>query len=469
MVSRRAILGTAGGLIGAGAVGAAGYRAWRDREPESPAAQDAEGHLLWRNWSGVEHAYPAQRLAPASEDELAAMLRTAQTPIRAVGAGHSFTGLAATDGALLSLDRMSGLVAHDAAGLRATVRAGTRLAEIGPALAAVGQEMPNLPDINKQSLAGAVATGTHGTGRQYRALHGQISKFRIALANGEIVACSPTSNAELFAAARVGLGAFGILTEIELQNAALTRVLKRTWVADLEETLEHWPTLQSAHRNVEFYAVPFTGYAGVIAHDPTELPVRPRGPDEDTNALMQLKELRDWLGFASPLRRAVAHAAFKDMAPTEAVDEGWKLLSNERPVRFNEMEYHLPLEQQIPALREVIAAIERYRSDVFFPIEARTIAQDDAWLSPFYGRDCGSIAVHAYYKDDHQFLFDLIEPIFRRHDGRPHWGKLHSLKAEDFAALYPRFKDAAALRRDLDPDGCFLNAYVRKIFLGEQT
>lgn len=468
MVSRRVLLGAAG-VLGAGAVGAVGYRAWRDREPDAPPAQDGEGHLLWRNWSGIEHAYPAQRLAPASEDELASMLRSAQVPIRPVGAGHSFTGLATTNGALVSLDRMSGLVNHDAERNRATIWAGTRLAEIGPALARIGQEMPNLPDINKQSLAGGVSTGTHGTGRAFHALHGQISKFRIALASGEIKECSATSNPDLFGAARVGLGAFGVLTQIELQNAPLTRVLKRSWVANLEETMEQWPTLQSAHRNVEFYAVPFTGYAVIIAHDPTELPVRPRGPDEDANGLMELKALRDWLGFAPGLRRAAAHLAFKDQPVTEAVDEGWKLLSNERPIRFNEMEYHLPLDAQIPALREVVAAIEQHRNDVFFPIEARTIKQDDAWLSPFYGRDCGSVAVHAYYKDEHQFLFDLIEPIFRRHGGRPHWGKLHSLRRLDLATLYPRFNDAAALRRELDPDGRFLNTHLRRVFVDDHA
>lgn len=469
MVSRRQVLGVAGGLAGAGAAGAVGYRAWRDREPASPPAQDGEGHLLWRNWSGIEHAYPAARLAPTSEDELASALQTAAAPIRPVGAGHSFTGLATTDGALLSLDGMKGLVAHDAASHRATIWAGSRLMEIGPALAEIGQEMPNLPDINKQSLAGGVATGTHGTGRTFKALHGQITKFRIALASGEIKECDERHNSELFAAARVGLGAFGVLTQIELQNAPLARVRKRSWVADLEETMEQWPDLQAAHRNVEFYAVPFTGYAVVIACDPTELPVQPRGPDEDASALLQLKALRDWLGFAPGLRREAARMAFKDLPPVEAVDEGWKLLSNERPVRFNEMEFHLPREAQMPALREVIAAIEQHRSDVFFPIEARSILADDAWLSPFYGRDSGSVAVHAYYKDDYQFLFDLIEPIFRRYDGRPHWGKLHSLRAGDFAAIYPRWSEAAALRQHVDPEGRFLNQHLRRVFLGEQA
>lgn len=466
MVSRRTLL-TGAGALGAGVAGAVGYRAWRDREPESPPAQNAEGDLLWRNWSGIEHAYPSERLAPASEDELASMLRTAVAPIRPVGSGHSFTGLATTDGALLSLDAMSGIVSHDAANNRATIWAGTRLAALGPALSAIGQEMPNLPDINKQSLAGGIATGTHGTGRDFTALHGQIARFRLARPDGEIVECAPDRNAELFNAARVGLGAFGVLTQIELQNAPLTRVLKRQWVADLEETLEAWPGLQAQHRNIEFYAVPFTGYAAIISVDPTDLPVSPRSADEDTDALLSLKMLRDTLGYVPALRRAAAQAAFADQQPTEWVDEGWKLLSNERPVRFNEMEYHLPLEAQIPALREVIAAIERHRGDVFFPIEARTIRADDAWLSPFHGRDSGSIAVHAYYKDDYQFLFDLIEPIFRAHDGRPHWGKLHSLGARDFAALYPRWSNAAALRQEIDPEGRMLNAHLRKVFLNE--
>lgn len=468
MVSRRVVLGAAG-LAGAGAASAVGYRMWRDREPPAPPARDAEGHLLWRNWSGIEHAYPAARALPSGEDELATLMRTAQAPLRPVGAGHSFTGLATTEGTLLSLDLMSGLVSHDAERNRALVWAGTRLSSLGPALAEIGQEMPNLPDINKQSLAGGIATGTHGTGLEYKALHGDVTKLRIALPNGEIAECSADREADLFNAARVGLGAFGVITQVELQNAPLQRVLKRTWVSDLEETLEAWPQLQREHRNVEFYAVPFTGYAAIISCDPTDRPVLPRGPDEDTEALMSLKTLRDLFGLAPAVRRAAARMAFADMAPTEWVDEGWKLLSNERTVRFNEMEYHLPLEAQMPALREVIAAIERHRSDVFFPIEARVIREDDAWLSPFYGRASGSIAVHAYYKDDHRFFYDLIEPIFRRHDGRPHWGKLHSLGAGGFAALYPRWNEAAALRREIDPEGRMLNAHLRKVFVDEQA
>ncbi|MCJ8157963.1 D-arabinono-1,4-lactone oxidase [Sphingomonas sp. LaA6.9] len=468
-ISRRAML-IGGGVVGAGLLGAAGLagrRIWLDREPEALPLQDDKARLLWQNWSGTEYAYPATRAAPRSEDELVALLRTATAPIRPVGSGHSFTGLVPTPGTLLTLDGLSGLVGHDAATSRAVVRGGTRLGALGPALSAIGQEMSNLPDINKQSLAGALATGTHGTGRGIRALHGDVVALRLATPSGDLIDCDATTHPELFNAARVGLGAFGVVTQVTLQNRPLTRVLKRTWLLPTEEVLARWPALRQQHRNVEFLVLPFTGYAVVITHDETDRPIKPRGPDRDTETLMGLKRLRDIFEFASPLRIAAAKEALKDIPPEEMVDDGWKLLSNERPVRFKEIEYHLPIDAQIPALREILEVIETRRPDVFFPIEARVIAPDDAWLSPFNGRETGSIAVHAWYKDDHDFFFSLIEPIFRRYEGRPHWGKLHSLKARDFAALYPNWREAQEVRRALDPEGRMLNDYLKRILVDE--
>jgi FAD-linked oxidoreductase len=222
--------------------------------------------------------------------------------------------------------------------------------------------------------------------------------------------------------------------------------------------------LQAKHRNVEFYYLPFTGMSAVITHDETDAAATPRAPTQDNDAVMTLKALRDWLGWSPSLRRRVARQVLKSLKPETVVAESWQLLSNERPIRFNEMEYHLPRDAQLSALSEVIEAIEKGRPDVFFPIEARVIKQDDAWLSPFFERDSGSIAVHAYYKDDYSFLFEVVEPILRRHGGRPHWGKLNSLRSADFTALYPRFSDAAKIRRDLDPEGRFLNPYLKGVF-----
>jgi FAD-linked oxidoreductase len=275
--------------------------------------------------------------------------------------------------------------------------------------------------------------------------------------------CNPNQNSDLFNAALVGLGVFGIVTQVTLQNQALKRIRKRTYLAPVDEAIAQWPTLLSQHRNVEFYAVPFTKLAAIITVDESELPAKPRGPDTDTQTLMDLKRLRDLVGYSSGLRRRVAYAMMKDLPAEEAIDEGWKLLSNERPVRFNEMEYHLPLENQMAALQEVLAIIEEHRPDVFFPIEVRVIEQDNAWLSPFNRGVSGSIAVHAYYQDDYHFLYELVEPVLRKHGGRPHWGKLNSLRNADFAALYPRWRDAMQLRAELDPQSCLLNEYLRTV------
>ncbi|WP_427965329.1 D-arabinono-1,4-lactone oxidase [Altererythrobacter sp.] len=464
MTTRRNILLGSAAAIAVGAGGLAGRVAWRDREPASLPPIDSQGRALWSNWSGLEHAYPARRAAPADEAELAMLLPGVPTPIRPVGAGHSFTAIVPTEGTLLSLDHLSGIAESDGESVTATVGAGTRLSALGPALAGIGQEMINLPDIDKQTLGGALATGTHGTGKGVPALHGRVIAMRLVGPDGSVIECSPDERPEVFNAARVGLGAFGVLSQVTLQNWPLSRVKKTVRVVDTETMLNDWPTLASEHRNAEFLVLPFTGKSALVTHDVTTEPVMPRGPDADTDVLMELKSLRDMFEFTPALRRRFA-AHFLDQTPPEiAIDEGWKLLANSRPVRFKEMEYHLPIEHQVAALREVIARIEHEAKDVFFPIEARIIAPDDAWLSPFYGRECGSIAVHAYYKEAHDWMFRLIEPVFREAGGRPHWGKLHSLAAPELAALYPMFGEAMAVRKSLDPHGRMLNPFLLKVF-----
>jgi FAD-linked oxidoreductase len=386
-------------------------------------------------------------------------------PVRVVGAGHSFTALIPTPGTMVTLDAIQGVTAHDANTLQATVRTGSRLGALGPELAGIGQEMLTLPDINKQSLGGALGTGTHGTGQTLTAIHGAVQSFRMVTASGDVIEASRDTNPDIFNAARVGLGAFGVITEVTLQNRALTRIRKRVYPVPVHDALDQWPALKAQHRNAEIYILPFTGMAAIITADASQDPVLPRGPDTDTDLVMNLKALRDWFAYFPAMRCFLGHRAIASVPLSETVDDGWKLLSNERPVRFIEMEYHLPAEAQSQAALEVLAAVETNRPDVFFPFELRSIAPDDAWLSPFYQRASGSIAVHAYYQNDYQFLFDIVEPILRRHGGRPHWGKLNSLRARDFAALYPRWKDALAVRQSLDPQGKFLNDYLRGVFL----
>jgi FAD-linked oxidoreductase len=450
---------------GAGVVAVAGggvFLATREKpEPAAPASVNAQGRMLWRNWSGIESAYPAVRSAPTSEAELAKVLKTTPVPIRPVGAGHSFTGLVPTAGTLMTLDQVAGIARWE--GDEAVVWTGTRLGALGPALAAKGRAMPNLPDINKQSLGGAIGTGTHGTGTSLKALHGDITALRLATVSGEILDCDASRNADVFNAARVSMGALGVITQVRLKTSANRRLHRHVWIEPLADTIAQAEARWAKHRNYEFYAVPFTDLAANITHDETDLPATAPTASSDDVFLEALKQLRNLLGFSTPLRKAAAKALLGGTKPEEAVGEGWKLLSTERPIRFNEMEFHLPPETQMAALKAVVAALETHRKDVFFPIELRRIAADDAWLSPFNGGPRGSVAVHCYYKDDYKFLFELIQPIFLKHGGRPHWGKLHSLKAPQLANLYPDWNAFQVVRRRLDPQGKMLNPYMRDL------
>lgn len=469
MISRRKAL-IAGGAgvaaVGAGAV-AVGVANREKPEPPAPASVDGEGRLLWRNWSGIQHAYPQARMAPATVEELATALPNLTAPIRPVGAGHSFTGLAPTTGTLLSLDAMGGIAGWE--GDQAIVRAGTRLGALGPALAQQGRAMANLPDINKQSLAGAISTGTHGTGAKLPAVHGDVTALSLVTPDGTRIDCDAETRPDVFEAARVSLGALGVVVEARLRTAENRRLRRRVWIEPFEETLAKSEERWAKHRNYEFYAVPFTGLAAAITHDETDAPAQPQGESQDDAFLEVLRSLRNLLGFSTPARKAAAKALLGTVEPETAVDEGWKLLSTERPVRFNEMEYHLPAQAHLSALKEVMEVIERERPDVFFPVEARRIAPDTAWLSPFNDGPRGSIAVHAHYKDDYAFFFELIEPIFMRHDGRPHWGKLHSLHAAQLADRYPRWGDFLDVRRELDPKGRMLNPYLSGLLGVELT
>ena len=460
MMSRRRLLryaASASALAATGAIPNAITEAFADEGA-------AKRVIPWKNWSGGHSCTPSVRVAPANEAELGGIVRASATPIRAVGAGHSFSGLVPTEGTLLSLDRMSGLVSADEAAGRATFKAGTRLGATGALLAENGLALDNMPDINKQTIAGAISTATHGTGADIGSLSTFVTGMRLMTAEGEALNLDAERTPDLFQAARVSLGALGIVTETTLQARPLYKLKKRTWVAPVGEMIEAAPELWAKHRNFEFYYVPYSGMTIGIVNDLTDEPETPEPVNEDDDGLRQLQQLQDWLGWSPSARRWVIQTILGGMEPETRVDYSHKTLSTERNVRFNEMEYHLPRETGPQALREIIATIEDNNVEVFFPIEFRTTAPDDIWLSPFYGRESCSIAVHRFHEEDYTPYFSLIEPIFRKHDGRPHWGKLNTLKAEDFAGLYPKWRDFLEVRAELDPEGRFLNPYLKGVF-----
>lgn len=436
------------------------------RAPEQAVPHVRGAPIRWRNWSGYQGCLPGRRVAPESLDALAELLRSAPGPIRPVGAGHSFTPLVPTEGTIVSLRHFEGLRAHDAAALTATFGAGTKLGQLGGPLTGIDQALPNMPDIDEQSLAGAIATGTHGTGQKLGALHSFVTELKLLTPRGELLACSATQRPDVFAAARVSLGSLGVITEVTLRNVPSHNLKRRVWLEPLDALLDgRFDELAAQHHSFEIYFIPHCDQGVVITIDPTDEPVRPRGPDQDNNAVMDMKQLRDALAWWPAARRWLMNQSTRDYQPEESVDVWYRAFPSSRAVRFNEMEYHLPRERLLATLRQVRETVETRHPEIFFPIEVRVVRGDDAWLSPFHGHDAsGSIAVHHYHLEDPLPYFASIEPLFKAAGGRPHWGKMNTLAAADFAALYPRWRDFLEVRAALDPEGKMLNPYLRQVF-----
>ncbi|MEM8765982.1 MAG: D-arabinono-1,4-lactone oxidase [Pseudomonadota bacterium] len=421
------------------------------------------GSLPWRNWSGGLRADPAGRIAPASEAELAAALRSTNGSLRPVGSGHSFSPLVPTDGHLVILDRLGGLRDHDNDAFTATFGAGTRLSEVGRALFEIGQAPLNLPDIDRQTLAGAISTGTHGTGLTLHSLSGDVTALRLMTVDGSVLEITEASDADLFKAACVSVGALGIFTEITLKTRAPYRLKAINRAQRTEDALAEFEARAEQHRHFELFPLTHSDFSLVLSIDETEEPVNnpPLSPEEEAAFG---EAMRSWMAIPPAERRPLINGLAEQIAPSESIDAAHRILSNVRSNRFNEMEYAVPREVGAQCLREVLDTIAREEIDVVFPLEYRYVRGDDLWLSMDEGGDRAAISVHRTAMEDYRPLFDAVEPIFWKYGGRPHWGKIHSLGYAELKALYPRFDDFCDLRRSLDPDGRLLNDHLRRLF-----
>lgn len=427
----------------------------------SPA--QASASTPWRNWSGGLVAHPRGRLSPASESQLQQMLAETEGALRPVGSGHSFSPLVPTDGHLLVLDQLTGLLDHDQAALQATFYAGTRLGDMGGALDAVGQAMLNLPDIDRQTLAGATATATHGTGIDFTCLSGFVTALRLITPEGE--ALDLQQGDELFDAARVSVGALGVVSQMTVQNRTPYRLRANNWVQPIEEVLESFDEQAAAHRHFEMFPLTHSRYALVLSIDEThdDIDNPPPSPEEEA-AFAEAMAM--WSTLPPRERMPLIDGLAEQIGPTTAVDRSDRILSNIRNNRFNEMEYSVPVEAGAECLREVLRTIIEKEVDVVFPLEYRYVKRDDTWLSMSAGDyDHAAISIHRRAGEDFRPYFDLIEPIFWKYEGRPHWGKVHSLGAQELKRLYPRFRDFQAAREHLDPRGRMLNAHLEHLFL----
>ena len=458
-------------VAGLAAIPAGQHFAWSTRNyvrsgysPDFPDVVD--GQESWQNWSELLKATPRSIYAPATEAELSEFVSSGRDRIRPVGSGHSFSSLVPTDGHMVDVSRLSGLIAFDEATGHARFGAGTRLYDVAVELAGRGRALPNLPDIDVQTLAGSFATGTHGTGKSIPALHDSVIAYRMVLANGEALTVNSDTSPELLCAGQVSLGSLGIMTEFTLKTVPAFNLRRRVSAVPIADLLDQMQSLAEAHRNFEFFYLPGTGLAAQVIHDVHEGPLNPRPPEasgDDDEVLAGLKQLRDQFGWWPWLRRRIAQAALPAGELEDVSDESWKLLATTRPVKFNEMEYHLPAEGGVNVLKEVIEMMDR-RKDAFFPMEVRYVAGDTAMLSPFNDGPRLSIAIHAAVDEPFEYFYSDFEPLYRQSGGRPHWGKLHSLTHDACRSIYGEFDRFCEIRRDLDPDGRFLNAHTASLF-----
>jgi FAD-linked oxidoreductase len=418
--------------------------------------------ISWLNWSGSVACTPESIQTPEDEFALINLVRATES-VRVVGAGHSFTPLVATEGTLLSLDRIEGMVSHDAVANEATVNAGTRLYSLGPTLSAIGQALPNMGDIDRQSIAGAVSTGTHGSGITLGAIAASVAQLRMVLADGSVLTCSRTQEPEIFRAACVSLGSLGVLSQVTLKNVPAFRVKELTRLMSLSDFVRDLESLQAAHRHLDAWVFPFGGQVIVKLGDITTEAETKYAPDDfsENTMLRVAAELSRMLPSQVPFFQKCLGMFVSE---STRIGPSFGIYATERKVKFNEMEYHVPAAGGPACLEEVCRALCASDARPFFPVEYRYVAGDDLMLSPFTGGARASIAVHQYAKQDPGPTFRAAEPIYAAHGGRPHWAKNHSLKASDFAKLYPEWEAFHAIRHRLDPQGKFMNAHLRTLF-----
>ena len=425
----------------------------------------------WRNWAGNQKANPVSIDAPRSVGELAALVASASgqgQKVKAVGSGHSFTSAAATNGRMIRLENLSGILHIDHASCQVTVGAGTRLSDLNMLLHAEGLALANLGDIAYQTVAGAISTSTHGTGKALTGLAGQVVAMKLINGQGEIIECSKTLNPHIFDVARVSVGALGIITEYTLQAVPSFRLRALEQPMRLDDVLENAHDLASAHDHFEFFWIPHTKWALTKRNNRTEDELQPlprvKGWIEKTFMENYAFGALCRVGRARPSLIPRLATALPSSGSREYVDQSFKIFASPRIVRFYEMEHALPVEALVPALREIRAMVDRKGYLLNFPVEVRFTKGDDVPLSTAFGRDSAYIAVHVYKGMECEPFFRDVEDILRAYEARPHWGKMHYRDAEELSKLYPRWDEFIALRNQLDPQRTFSNVYSDTVF-----
>jgi FAD-linked oxidoreductase len=431
----------------------------------------------WINWSGIESARPSSIEDPADTAAIVASIeraRTAGSTVKMVGTGHSFTAISAPEATMLRPTNLRGILSVDREAMTVTALAGTQLKALNAGLAALGLSLHNMGDIDEQTLAGATSTGTHGTGGVWASLSAQIAGLELVTGTGEVIRATTEEYPEILEFARLGLGALGVLTTITFRVEPLFVLEANETPMSWDEALDGFDQRVAEHHHVDTYWFPHTDRMMTKTNDRLDIGVDEAAPLSRLSGWWEDEFLSNTLfGALNQVTnrfpgsiRWVNQLTGRMLSARSYSDAAHKVFVSPRTVVFREMEYAVPREAGIAALREARAALEASHLNITFPVEIRVTPADDIPLSTSTGRDSMYLAFHTHRDADHLEYFALLEPIMRAHDGRPHWGKVHTRTAADLAPAYPRFEEFLSLRDRLDPDRVFANPYLRRV-LGE--
>jgi L-gulono-1,4-lactone dehydrogenase len=422
-----------------------------------------------RNWAGNQRCVPAAVHEPAATDDVVAIVsRAAESGqrVKVIGGGHSFTDAAMTDGHLVSLDGMNRILEVDGADV--TVQAGIRLRDLNAQLFDRGLALPNLGDIDRQSIAGATSTATHGTGAGLGNLATTIVGLELVTGDGSMVRADERSDPELLRVARVGLGALGVLTEVTLRCVPAFNLHASETIEPVADVIADFGNVMRSTDHVEFYWMPGGRRCQVKRNTRTDQPAKPQA---------KLAYIRDkWIGenlaFGAVCRVGrrfptlapkVAKLVTSAAAERELVDRSDRIFCSPRHVHFLEMEYGIPFDAVPDAIGRINDLVKTLPFPPLFPIEVRVSAADDIPLSTANGRDSGWIAIHQYVGAPYEAYFQGVEQIMNDYAGRPHWGKLHFQSSHTLSYRYPEWETFREWRAKLDPSGTFRNPYLDRV------
>jgi len=424
-----------------------------------------------KNWAGNIIWNPSEIVYPTSEEAVQQIvLRAAndRKKVRVIGTGHSFSALCKTDDILVSLDKFQGLVSTDKDRVQAVVKAGTKLNYLGDLLFEQGMAMENLGDIDVQSIAGTISTGTHGTGAQFGTISTQVIALRFVNGKGEIINCSETENRDLFKAAQVSMGLLGIITQVTLQCVPLYKLRLKMGIASMSDVLSKLQEHLNNNRNFEFFWMPYTEKlmtkaSNIVQNAEVDKVNFFNYWSEYVIENYGFKMICEYARWFPSQNRAMSRLTANLINDVEKTTYSHKVYATQRLVKFKEMEYNIPADAYQEVWKEVIKTINNGKFNIHFPIENRWVKGDDILMSPAYKRDSAYIACHVYNKKDCEPYFKALEDIFRAYDGRPHWGKMNTLGHVDIAAIYPEFATFLKHRTEQDPDNVFISPYLQQL------